>query len=533
MTMPMVANDGVLITDIPEKPGLAYVAGGTLGEGREMSLQEAELYKENHIRSKLGLERQEEMPPRRESALRTCRRCRGASSLRCSACRMSYCSRSCQRKDWKRHVFVCAVRNRPNDFDRLGIILSQRSCMSRDDAARSQLLVDLFSDDHLCRTFGFVNCFDYDEVANLLCIYGNFTYTFKSRIGRVETGGGNLGDFVEAWAQIYQASNEDASSDHHCIQWFLERRATGFDVPNWEGQYMYQVFGVHDAWHAFSVRSAAEDPTRLSLDESAVISLYAHLFRSFNNVPDVHSSEWTNFGFCFCTNSDQRKSLAKAYLELANSGASLGEVAHAWATSSLSQLMKARGMDLSFFEANGIRFQRPDADEFGIYRLIAEVSHTLSGGFCNCFRLKDHCHPKYETHLSLESDGDYGFHGTNAWERWQLLNFYNHVFQHPGFDARKMQQAKRDPDHETLERYLDSLVPNFGLKMGNIYLADAIFPKLRGKVQFPHGRPHCYCVVHDAVASEGLDWRLPWRIQDSLRQGEFERGEENGTGDSG
>jgi hypothetical protein len=141
---------------------------------------------------------------------------------------------------------------------------------------------------------------------------------------------------------------------------------------------------------------------------------------------------------------------------------------------------------------------------------MAEVSHTLSGRFCNCFRPQGPCHPKHETHLSRESDCEYGFHGTNAWERWQLLNFYNHVFQHPRFDARQMQQAKRDL---ALERYLDALVPNFRRKMGHMYLADAMFPKFRGNLGFSDGRPLCYCIVHDAAASEGLDWRLPWRIQ--------------------
>ena len=39
--------------------------------------------------------------------------------------------------------------------------------------------------------------------------------------------------------------------------------------------------------------------------------------------------------------------------------------------------------------------------------------------------------------------------------------------------------------------------------------------------------------LHDAVVSEGLDWRLSWRIRDFLRQGGFEGGEENDTSDSG
>jgi hypothetical protein len=159
-----------------------------------------------------------------------------------------------------------------------------------------------------------------------------------------------------------------------------------------------------------------------------------------------------------------------------------------------------------FLEANGIPFHRPNRKERGIYRLIAEVNHTLSGRFCYCFMSKSYCHPKFETHLSRESDGDYGFHETNTWERWQLLNFYKHVFSRPSFDAWKMQEAKRHSNRDKLNQYLDSLVPNFKKKIGNRALGDAMFPKLEARVRFPHGRPECYCVMHNTIALKGLNW---------------------------
>jgi hypothetical protein len=344
-----------------------------------------------------------------------------------------------------------------------------------------------------------------------------------NQVHPIEIDGGNFGSFIEAWARNHHASNKDASSDYQCIPWFLERRASslGFEIPNWEGEYVYQTWGVLVAEDTFSLPSSAEDPTPLSPAESTVLTLYTHLFKSFNNIPDMYSSEWINFGFCFCRDKDQRRSLANMYIKLAKSGTSLNEIAQAWQSSSLPHLMQAKGIDLAFIEANGIGFQRPDANEFGIYRLIAEVTHTVSGRFCDCFRPKvGDCHPKHETHLSRESDGDYGFHGTNAWERWKLLNFYSHVFQHPSFNAYRMQQAKRHSDPEALEAYLNSLVPNFRRKIGNTYLADAMFPKLRGRIQFPNGRPHCYCIVHDVSTSEGLNWRIPRRITGSLTQSE-------------
>jgi hypothetical protein len=184
--------------------------------------------------------------------------------------------------------------------------------------------------------------------------------------------------------------------------------------------------------------------------------------------------------------------------------------------------MKSQGIDISLFESNGIYFQQPPVDEFGIYRLMAEVRHALSGCYCPCFRSACQFHSKYETLLSKESEGDYGFHGANAWERWQLLNFYSYVFAHPDFNACKMQEAKRNLNPEALDEYLNSVVPDFRRKIRNEYLADAMFPKLRARVTFPNGRPQCDCVIHSTLTSEGLDLRTLWRI--SLMQGKLKEG---------
>jgi len=218
----------------------------------------------------------------------------------------------------------------------------------------------------------------------------------------------------------------------------------------------------------------------------------------------------------------QREALAAAYLELAENGTPLDQIAKSWETSSLRHLMKSQGIDISLFESNGIHFQQPPVDEFGIYRLMAEVKHALSGCYCRCLRSACQFHSKYETLLSKETEGDYGFHGANAWERWQLLNFFSHVFAHPDFDARKMQEAKRNLSADALDEYLDSLVPGFRRKMGNEYLADAMFPKLRARVTFPHSRPPCDCIIHTTLTSEGLDLRTFSRI--SLMRGKIKEG---------
>lgn len=90
-------------------------------------------------------------------------------------------------------------------------------------------------------------------------------------------------------------------------------------------------------------------------------------------------------------------------------------------------------------------------------------------------------------------------------ERWQLLNFFKHVFAHKDFNARKMQEAKRDPDKEKLDEYLDSLVPDFQKKIVNRVLGDIMFPKLKAAVRFQNSRYPCWCVMHETIAPEGLD----------------------------
>jgi hypothetical protein len=174
--------------------------------------------------------------------------------------------------------------------------------------------------------------------------------------------------------------------------------------------------------------------------------------------------------------------------------------------------MQSKGIDITPF---GASLKKPSVDEFGIYRLMAEVKHALSGHYCRCFIRACQHHSKHETHLSKESEGDYGFHGVNPWERWQLLNFYSDIFAHPNFDAQKMQDARRNDDAEALERYLDTLVPNCRNKIRNVYLADGLFPKFRAKLIFRDGlRPPCLCVVHSTLTSEGLDELTLFRISD-------------------
>jgi hypothetical protein len=56
-----------------------------------------------------------------------------------------------------------------------------------------------------------------------------------------------------------------------------------------------------------------------------------------------------------------------------------------------------------------------------------------------------------------------------------------------------------------LKRYLGSLISKFHLKIGNMHLGDAIFLKLRGRIEFSYGQPAYYYIMHSTVASKDLD----------------------------
>ena len=415
MTMPMVGDDGLLITHLYGKPGFVSVMGAAFTKPKEMSCEEAEIYKENHIQVKFGLERTDEMPPKQGKFTQKCRHCYRPSSLRCSLCRSNYCSRACQKKDWSRHVFVCRVIKRPNNVDYLKIFIRKWSLATGDEWRQAQTLSELYSDDDLCKTFGFNNCGERYDVAKLLCFYTHMTSKLSTNVLQLGVDEGNLDDYMTVFVELIQSEGKEAYHDCPCFAWFLQRLSfLDCVIPNWAGDFAYQAAGYRRAEHALSIEDRDDDVHPLSPSEKELLNLYSILFRDFNNIPGPLSSKWLAFGFCFCTNRSQSMELAKLYVQLAKCGASFEEIARAYEERTLPILMRRRGLNVSTFQAQGIAFHRPDLEELGIYRLIAEVNHTLSGHFCYCHIPKPYCHPKFETHLSRESDGDYGFHGTNT-----------------------------------------------------------------------------------------------------------------------
>lgn len=192
---------------------------------------------------------------------------------------MNYCSRRCQSKDWFVHVFVCCVKNRPNDVDYLTILTRQWLAVKQELTSRAHFLTALFRDDHLCKSFGFNNCVKEIEVANLFCIYNSLTRGFSSKMLQNHLEHHTLGIFTEHWIQ-YQMAQTNAE-ECGCFQWFLIRyQLHSFNIPNHDGQYLHQNWAIHELEKKFSF----DDNSVLSIPERIVGFLYEILLRDFNNI---------------------------------------------------------------------------------------------------------------------------------------------------------------------------------------------------------------------------------------------------------
>ncbi|KAG6361183.1 hypothetical protein INS49_009407 [Diaporthe citri] len=433
----------------PGTPGYALVMGGPDKQEHDpVPIDEAERLKINHERRTSSLELIEEMPPTSEIYRKLCRACRSAARYRCSNCWTWYCSKDCQRRSWASHVFVCRVPGRPNDVDFLRWVIRRvkKELETGDEERIHNAMLYLLADDHICRTFGFSNCGSRLEVLNLVCLYS----TILPRIGSAmkvlqqHLEGGTLGGLMEKFCRVERdVARVTLTDECACVTWFLQRLSSGsFLIPDMEeDSYLLWLLAVVDAVETLNLTQKFESKQKLNGPEADVLHLYIAIQPTLWLVPDVHSSAWVNFGFCYCRSFHHRAKLARRYLELAASPATFDDIVSAYETGSLADLMRNHGIDISDLERQGIRLHRPPPCEYRVYRLMIGVEHALG----------------YETHIDCECDVNYGFHLTRTWERWQLLNFYRYLFQQPGFDPRRMAEATEDPDLEGLENYLNTL----------------------------------------------------------------------------
>ncbi|KAB8219542.1 hypothetical protein BDV33DRAFT_191835 [Aspergillus novoparasiticus] len=266
-----------------------------------------------------------------------------------------------------------------------------------------------------------------------------------------------------------------------------------------------------------------KDGCRLNTAQAEVFKLFVTIWGSICQIPDTNSSTWINFGFCYCSSFQQRQELSRKYQLLAAPNATFDDIVSAYETSTMAELMTKHGIDLLDLSQR-VRLQRTSGMLYSVFRLMIGVSHALSGRFCSCFRMRPDrpCHGYFETHFDSECDVAYGSHLTNSWERWQLLNFYRHLFNLSEFDPRAMAAAKESPEHGALERYIDTLIPDMRRRIFDIdRVGSFLFPKLNARcsvtIRGAEESSHlpCHCRVHDALGPPGLCYRKGDDILDS------------------
>ncbi len=508
-----------------ETPGEALLLGGGVkGNAMATSMEEAERVKINHDRRASGLEKIEEMPPTWHPEQFLCRRCRSIAKYRCRACWTTYCSASCKRKHWASHVFRCSVRHRPNDVDFLRLVIRRvvKEVDSGDGERCDSAIRYLLADDNLCRTFGFSSCRSTQEVLNLVCIYNSILSGVRPVVMALQSQleAGTLGDLIRLHCQLEAYATSAMHKECSCVHWFLKRQSSDpMLIPNREGLiYGIWTVAVFGASKCLDLTTRLESGYQFNNPQRDVFKLYVAIQPNAWLQPDIYSSSWIKFGFYSCESFQQRAELALKYLELASTGAQFDDIVAAYETSSLAGLMHSHNIDTSELEKQGIRFHRPPPYEARVFRLMVGVEHALSGRFCSCFRLYERrdCHWSFETHLDKEAATQFGFLLSTSWERWQLLNFYKHLFHLPGFDPSRMTEAAALPDLDRLESYLNTLVPDLRSKLYNRTRADISFPRLRDRLVLSREDGEeaasqcnfsCECKVHGVFGPPGISTR--------------------------
>jgi hypothetical protein len=366
----------------------------------------------------------------------------------------------------------------------------------------------LFADDDLCYTFGFSKCLSNAEVNHLAYVFKQALHHYSSKAIQEWVDSQCLHQHLHQF--VLRQYTRCEGQTNHTFQWYLEEGTLNrFQEPSVNGSYLHQQYSLLFTKTMLALPQQVAEWQKLPLKQAMVVQLYAKLFQAFNNIPTPLDQEWLAFGFCHCRTDLQRQQLRTAYLQLIATQLPLEHIASCLGPQELTRLMENRNVDISGLLAEGISLGPPDQHEVPAYRLVAEVHYALSGRFCPCFRRRE-CPRglelfKNESNISIESEILFGFHGTEAWERWQLLNFYAYLFSLPAFDIREMQAAT---EKRCLKKYLERLIPNFQQKIYHKHRTSITFPRLGSKLVIKNSdQDVClgdYFIIHDVIHPLGL-----------------------------
>jgi hypothetical protein len=313
--MPMVFDNALMMHPHYERPGYAFIIGGGIPKGKTMKLEDAELYKDRYEEKKLL----PKYPPPRPH------RCHiSGSKMRCSACRLSYCSKDCQRRDWYSHLFLCRIRGRLNPADNFIWLIKNylRPLPGATHFDSADFRKHLYLDNDLCMMFGFNQCRIMAEFQNLTCLYRELI--FESSITSLQLQ--FLADNGLLENQFHGLIAQRRNSTCHCHTWFEQATAEGdfkFQLHDSSTRFAHLDEGLYRAFEEFSDLPEPDESSR------AVFGLYSLLYRDFDNLPDESHAAWINFGFCYYRSDEMKMKMAAAYKKLAKV-ANFQDILQAW-----------------------------------------------------------------------------------------------------------------------------------------------------------------------------------------------------------
>lgn len=103
--------------------------------------------------------------------------------------------------------------------DHLKPYVTQWCGAESNETKHEQILLELYSDNDLCKIFGFNFCADRIDVANLMCFYRHMLKKFGLRGQQQVLGDGrNLGNIMAIFAELSMDSgSEDIYRDCECL----------------------------------------------------------------------------------------------------------------------------------------------------------------------------------------------------------------------------------------------------------------------------------------------------------------------------
>jgi hypothetical protein len=354
-----------------------------------------------------------------------CSVCKKPAAKRCSRCQAKYyCSTSCQKKDYPKHVVDCPSRSADilvrNVFD---------------DKMPTNIAV-LFE-------YGFGNCVYPGEDTNLLGLY----------IGLIKYIGCTASQLHSWWesgnlAEKVKKAYDDAHNNSFYYQWFLENDHVLQGLRKFEGEKSVKNLSsnFHDMIKSYLSEHDRNVPLE-SLPETKRILFAFYGTMLTQHIPRVEDINWIDFGFCSCkTGEIEEMRLCILYRNLIiQKDIKFDEFHDAYLSGTVMDLLKkyCNIEDYNWLSENKIEvygYSQPAKSVYYLKQYVMSDSIELQPsvnvdyGFMNC-RTKD--------------------------EKRQLKNIYRKLIYKPRFDPRDLHKACLEGK---IFDYVRFILPNETLK---------------------------------------------------------------------